>query len=77
MIKKYLRQAKDSQERKQVENQAPNEAMKVYKGPFNLNCLTNKQPSLVLQEIQHALDLYKVQFKKVSSSLTPRCNPTA
>jgi hypothetical protein len=36
------------------------EQMRSYKGPFNLNCLTNKKPSEVLNEIQKALDLYKV-----------------
>jgi hypothetical protein len=40
--------------------------MKMYQGPFNLNCTTNKDPKSILNEISKALDLYKVSFKKVT-----------
>ncbi len=44
------------------------DGMKVCRGPFNVNCTTSKDPQLVLFEIVKALEMYKVSYKKVSSS---------
>ena len=41
--------------------------MKVYRGPFNVNCTTAREPQAVLSEMVKACDAHRVQFKKMGS----------
>ena len=55
--------------------QNPALLLPVYQGPFNVNCTTNKEPPIVMNEIFKALDLLKVQFKK-SGPYGVKCQKT-
>ena len=41
--------------------------MKVCRGPFNVNCTTARDPQAVLAEIHRALDVNRVQYKKIGN----------
>ena len=43
------------------------DGMKVCKGPFSVNCITSKDPQLVLFEMVKSLEMQKVSYKKVGA----------
>ena len=56
-------------------HQSPALLLPVYQGPFNVNCTTNKEPTIVMNEIFKALESLKVQFKK-SGPYGVKCQKT-
>lgn len=56
-------------------HQNPALLLPVYRGPFNVNCTTNKEPLVVMNEIFKALETSKVQFKK-SGPYGVKCQKT-
>jgi len=38
--------------------------MSVWKGPFNVNCTSNKEPAFLMAEMSKALDQLKISFRK-------------
>ena len=43
------------------------DGMKVCRGPFNVNCTTNKEPQVVLLEMVKSLEQQKISYKKVGN----------
>lgn len=39
--------------------------MKIWRGPFNVNCTTSREPQSVMQEMVRALDVNRVSYKKI------------
>ena len=41
--------------------------MKVQNGPFNIECITKKNPMYILKEIEKSFTKQKIYFKKVNN----------
>ena len=39
--------------------------IKVHKGPFNMRCISNKNPKYLISDIQKAIDNTKIHYKPV------------
>ena len=64
---KYLRSNKLSSKGIAQENSNRKVAMTVYRGPFAINCLTNKDFAWVLPAMTRAMESLKIQYTRVSS----------
>jgi hypothetical protein len=49
--------------------------MSVYKGPFQIDCTTNRSPNSVLSDILKSLENMKITFSKVSDYFL-KCSKT-
>lgn len=49
------------------EGEKRNDGMKVCRGPFNVNCTTDRDPKEVLLEMIRSLELQKVSYKQMGS----------
>jgi hypothetical protein len=41
--------------------------MKIVRGPFNMNCLTSREPQTVLREMSQSLEANRVSYKKMGT----------
>lgn len=48
-------------------NEKREDGMRVYRGPFNVNCTTSREPQQVMYEMIRSLEIQKISYKKVNS----------